>query len=122
MEEITISICDIKDISKGRITYSLAGAEARYIDLERCRKNWVDHVNASESFRDKNGLKPFISLDTSRYIGTSNTIHEDPCIVFYEDVHVKVVIGSMEEEKNKEALTALRRMLSEGSYMIWDMT
>ena len=122
MEEITIRISDIKDFSGGVITYTLPDDSKHFIDLERCRKNWVDHVNSSGTFVDQNGNRTVISLDDSRYIGTSNTVSEERCVIFYEDVHVRLLIGQDIDKKDKTALNEFFRKLSEDHYRVFDNT
>ena len=121
MEEISIRISDIKEYANGIITYILTDNSERYIDLEHCRKNWVDYVNAKD-FIDRNGNKSVISLDTSRYIGATNTIFEERSFVFYEDVHVRLLIDPNYNKKEKTALNELFKKLSEEKYRFFDYT
>ncbi len=122
MEEITIRISDIKDFSAGVITYTLSDDLEHYIDLERCRKNWVDHVNSSGSYMDQNGNKAVISMDDSRYIGTSDTIYEERCVIFYEDVHVRLLIGQNINKEDKIFLEEFFRKLLQEQYLVFDNT
>ena len=121
MEEITIKINDIRGIANGVITYKQPDNSEQYIDLERCRRNWVDYVNSNE-FSDVNGKKPVVSLDTSRYIGATNTIFEERCFVFYENVHVKLLIDSDYKEKDRTKMNELFKRLSEENYRFFDNT
>jgi len=122
MEEITIRISDIKSFSGGVITYTLFDDSEHYIDLERCRKNWVDHVNSRGSFVDQNRNRAVISLDDSRYIGTSNTVFEERCVIFYEDVHVRLLIGQDNNKEDKILLEEFFRKLLQEQYLVFDNT
>ena len=121
MDEITIRISDIRSIADGVITYISPDNTERTIDLERCRKNWVSHVNSSGNYIGSDGKTAVISLDDSRYVGTTNTVFEDPCRIFYEDVHVRLLIGSS-DKKDKAALNQLFKKLSEDKYWFFDYT
>lgn len=121
MEEITIRINDIKGVANGVITYTLPDNSEHYIDLERCRKNWVDYVNSND-FRDGDGKKSVISLDTSRYIGATNTFFEERCFVFYENVRVKLLRDSEYNKKDKIKMNELFQRLSDDNYRFFDYT
>lgn len=122
MEEITIRINDIKEVANGVITYTLPDNSEHYIDLERCRKNWVDYVNSSNDFRDRDGKKSVLSLDTSRYIGATNTLFEERGFVFYENVHVKLLSDSEYNKKEKTKMNELFKRLSDDKYRFFDYT
>lgn len=122
MEEITIRINDIKEVANGVITYTLPDNSEHYIDLERCRKNWVDYVNSSNDFRDRDGKKSVLSLDTSRYIGATNTLFEERGFVFYENVHVKLLSDSEYNKKEKTKMNELFKRLSDDIYRFFDYT
>ena len=122
MEEITIRINDIKGVANGVITYTLPDNSEHYIDLERCRRNWVDYVNSSNDFRDRDGKKSVLSLDTSRYIGATNTFFEERGFVFYENVHVKLLSDSEYNKKEKTKMNELFKRLSDDKYRFFDYT
>lgn len=122
MEEITIRINDIKEVANGVITYTLPDNSEHYIDLERCRKNWVDYVNSSNDFRDRDGKKSVLSLDMSRYIGATNTLFEERGFVFYENVHVKLLSDSEYNKKEKTKMNELFKRLSDDKYRFFDYT
>ena len=89
MEEKTISIYDIIDVTTDGILYKDSAGLIDKVFFDECRRNWVEHVNQSD-FRDWEGNPTRITFEQSKCIGERNMVAKPPYILLYSDVKIKI--------------------------------
>ncbi|HHT77010.1 MAG TPA: hypothetical protein GXZ67_03865 [Clostridiaceae bacterium] len=92
MSTDTFLISSIREITKDRLVFSNKENQLQEINLNECRRNWVEHFNNNGFATFEGTPAPKISPEENLCIGERDWFSEKPYYVFYSNPKIRFEI------------------------------